>query len=108
MSQRSTKRPKYDVDTSESDREEEEEEVDDDGEEEEEEDLQRLKRRAPARSPAKGVKQLAAEHDAGPSQPDPSRSACKVIIGAPPHACKFSSPCMLQTASSCLLTILLC
>lgn len=92
MSQRSTKRPKYNVDASKSDREEEE--IDDD--DENEVDLQRVKRRAPARSPAKGVKQFAAEHDAGPSQPGLSRSACNVITGAPPHACKTSSPCMLQ------------
>ena len=86
MSQRSTKRPKYNVDASESDREEED--VDDD---DEDDDLQRLKRRAPARSPAKGLKQLADEHDAGPSQPGPSRSAGKVIIGVPPHACTLSN-----------------
>ncbi|CAL8462872.1 g2406 [Coccomyxa elongata] len=79
MSQRSTKRPKYNVDASESDREEEE--VDDD--DENEEDLQRVKRRAPARSPAEGVKQSAAERDAGPSQPGLSRSQRAAEDGDP-------------------------
>ncbi|BDA48133.1 probable DNA-binding protein RHL1 at N-terminal half [Coccomyxa sp. Obi] len=97
MSQRSTKRPKYNVDASESDREEED--VDDDDDEDEEEDLQRLKRRAPARSPAKEGKQLAAKHDAGPG---PSRSQRAAAHGAPSGVPATKAPAARAVATGTL------
>ncbi|EIE27220.1 hypothetical protein COCSUDRAFT_64129 [Coccomyxa subellipsoidea C-169] len=69
MSQRSTKRPKYnvDADSGEEDENGNESDGDDEG------GFQRLKRRPQARLPSKPPEQNAAQPDAGPSQPGPSR-----------------------------------
>lgn len=74
MSQRSTKRPKYNVDASDSDI--------GDGDDDEDnadanEPYQQLKKQAPVRTPAKESKQQGAEDDAGP-QP---RSAWRKTLG---------------------------
>ncbi|KAK9907633.1 hypothetical protein WJX75_007295 [Coccomyxa subellipsoidea] len=69
MSQRSTKRPKYNVDADSG----EEEEGDADGSDDDEGDFQRLKAPPKARTPAKAPEQNIADAEPGPSQPGPSR-----------------------------------
>lgn len=72
MSQRSTKRPKYNVDA---DSGEEDENGNDESDGDDEGGFQRLKRRPQARTPSQAPEQNAAQPDAGPSQPGPSRWA---------------------------------
>lgn len=93
MSQRSTKRPKYNVDADSG----EEEEGDADGSDDDEGDFQRLNAPPKARTPAKAPEQNIADAEPGPSQPGPSRSTPTPRVKVPAVSfCLFKRPCIPQ------------